>query len=429
MLNETQRDLRSGMWARQPNESIKGFDAFRIYWELGRKRSLAGVTAVLTARKNGEGGVRSDQDARQERKNVKSGQVGLWSRKHHWKQRAEAWDVEATRYREQRRAREVWSMWQRHVKQIRWVLALIYQVQDEFDRAIRDERNDFKRLDAFALLKLCLPALRLLIPLQKGQRDALGVKVVIPKSRDGVRSVPEWHIQQLRIRPGFDENADSAFERAGGELGGTAEHFEKQTAGNSAKKAWDPQAGESARPYSAFCAYRDLGPARSLAEVTRRCVGKRTATLSVVDCSGDGSSGKRRKCGQVGVWCRKFSWVERCREWDEYQAGVYQHRLRKDLEQQAERHATEARVALEVLLIPIVRVAKSLERTREDFAKMRASQIYVLLLKLLAHLPVLQRWERRARGVEPVDPRKDRARGWSKAGRSELLTKALEREA
>jgi hypothetical protein len=108
---------------------------------------------------------------------------------------------------------------------------------------------------------------------------------------------------------------------------------------------------------------------------------------------------------------------------------VYQHRLRKDLEQQAERHATEARVALEVLLIPIVRVAKSLERTREDFAKMRASQIYVILLKLLAHLPVLQRWERRARGVEPVDPRKDRARGWSKAGRSELLTKALEREA
>src|SRR3954469_13046310 len=115
MLNETQRDLRSGMWARQPNESIKGFDAFRIYWELGRERSLAGVTAVLTAQKNGEGGLRSDQDAGQERKNVKSGQVGLWSRKYHWKQRAEAWDVAATRYWEQRREREFRSMCQRHV--------------------------------------------------------------------------------------------------------------------------------------------------------------------------------------------------------------------------------------------------------------------------------------------------------------------------
>jgi hypothetical protein len=90
---------------------------------------------------------------------------------------------------------------------------------------------------------------------------------------------------------------------------------------------------------------------------------------------------------------------------------VYKHRLRKDLEQQAERRATEARVVLEALLIPIVPVAKSLERTREDFARMTASEIFVLLLKALQHLAVLQTWERKAMGVELVDPRKDGERG------------------
>jgi hypothetical protein len=133
-------------------------------------------------------------------------------------------------------------MCQRHVTQIRWALDLIYQIQDEFERAMRDERNDFGTLTSLALLKLSVPAIRFLSRSQKEERDAWGVKVVHPKSSD-VRGVPEWQIQQFRTRPGFEENADSAFWPGDGELGSTAEQLEKQIAANSAKKAWTRQAG------------------------------------------------------------------------------------------------------------------------------------------------------------------------------------------
>jgi hypothetical protein len=193
----------------------------------------------------------------------------------------------------------------------------------------------------------------------------------------------------------------------GGEFGPTAD--EEQTDDNSAMKPWYRRPGESVRAYNAFCAYRELGPGRSLAEATRRCVAAERPAIHVSGVAEKGSF-KRSKSGQIGVWCRKFGWVERCREWDAYQAAVYKNCLRKDLEQMAESHADQARLALEVLMIPITALAKSIEQHKFDVAKMSIGQVSGLALKLAKLVPALHRCERTALGLELVDPKKDQAR-------------------
>ncbi len=42
----------------------------------------------------------------------------------------------------------------------------------------------------------------------------------------------------------------------------------------SAAEAWTRRPGETSTAYAAFCAYRDLGPSRSLAEAYRQRTGK-----------------------------------------------------------------------------------------------------------------------------------------------------------
>ena len=54
LSRETQSVFSPGAWERQAGESMKAYNAFRIYCELGRDRSLAGVTAALAAQKMGK---------------------------------------------------------------------------------------------------------------------------------------------------------------------------------------------------------------------------------------------------------------------------------------------------------------------------------------------------------------------------------------
>jgi hypothetical protein len=130
-----------------------------------------------------------------------------------------------------------------------------------------------------------------------------------------------------------------------------------------------------------------------------------------LDGPGKGAFKRRSKSGQMGVWCREFRWVERCRDWDAYQTAVYKNRLRKDIEQMAERHADEARLTLEVLLVPLRALAEFIERREFDVAQMSIGQVFLLSIKLAKLIPALNRCERIALGLELVDPTKDQARG------------------
>jgi hypothetical protein len=394
------------VWGRLPGESSKAFRAFRLYWALGPKRSLAAVTSVLAREKNGGGRNYSGDGATKQRKNGKSGQVGLWSRKYAWDERAQEWDDQAARYYQKRRAQEYHSMCERHLEQIRAARAVIDPLLNEISRVLRERQHEFQAMNFCEQMKLVLRIVRVALILQKTERDAVGVQVVFPKSG----SVPEWHFHRPRVQGGFHDGADLAFWTATREFGRTAEQVEDQLADEMGIKPWDRQRGESARAYAAFCLYRDLGPDRSLAEVTRRAAGTQTATIYVLKRGDERSCGRKRKSGQVGGWCRKFGWIERCQAWDLYQTAVYKNGLRTDIEQMAERHANQARLLLELQLTPIAAAAKSIGRRRYDLAQMSFSQIHRLLVRVGKVSAALNACERRARRVEP-DNRKDQARG------------------
>ena len=90
---------------------------------------------------------------------------------------------------------------------------------------------------------------------------------------------------------------------------------------------WERQAGESARAFGAFCAYRDLGAHRSLRAAAEAFYGRKGASLE----------------RQFDRWSRAFGWAERVAAWDRHldaEACKAQEQARRDM---AERHVKEAR--------------------------------------------------------------------------------------
>lgn len=80
-------------WERQKGEPPKAAEAFRIYRDLGPRRSLTKVRETL---------------------GVSSTMVERWSRKHRWVSRAEAWDDEQDRIGREATLAEVEAMHKRH---------------------------------------------------------------------------------------------------------------------------------------------------------------------------------------------------------------------------------------------------------------------------------------------------------------------------
>lgn len=68
---------------------------------------------------------------------------------------------------------------------------------------------------------------------------------------------------------------------------------------------FDRQPDETSKAYTAFCAYRDLGPRRSLLEAYRATYDRPRATTLP---------------GHFTNWSTKYSWVERVRAWDDHEA-------------------------------------------------------------------------------------------------------------
>jgi hypothetical protein len=90
---------------------------------------------------------------------------------------------------------------------------------------------------------------------------------------------------------------------------------------------WEQQPGESARAFGAFCAYRDLGPRRSLRAAATAFYGRASAALE----------------RQLDKWSRDFGWVERANAWDRHldaEARQAQEEARREM---VERHLREAR--------------------------------------------------------------------------------------
>lgn len=96
---------------------------------------------------------------------------------------------------------------------------------------------------------------------------------------------------------------------------------------------WERQENESTRAFEAFCAYRDLGPNRSIAKTVRK-LGKNITTLT--------------------EWSSKFEWVKRATAWDDEQDRIARQQQLDEIVKMRKRHAQIAAKALE-------KVAEALE--------------------------------------------------------------------
>jgi len=74
------------------------------------------------------------------------------------------------------------------------------------------------------------------------------------------------------------------------------------------RPAWAQQRGETTESFAAFVVYRDLGPARSLAEV-QRLKGK-------LQEGRERSTGKRQVSGCMKRRSKRWKWGDRAAAWD-----------------------------------------------------------------------------------------------------------------
>jgi hypothetical protein len=163
-------------------------------------------------------------------------------------------------------------------------------------------------------------------------------------------------------------------------------------------------ASESTEAFHAFSIYRDLGLKRNLDEVSRRFDAEKRGT-GIRLVSAKEARTKHRKSGKIGLWSRKYHWVERAAAWDR----IVDQRLREkqldEIERMAKRQAQEAQVLSQALMAPVVAFATGLKdpnraRTLENADMNRLLEMSFESAKAI---PRVHKAERLARGVKVVD--------------------------
>ena len=89
-------------------------------------------------------------------------------------------------------------------------------------------------------------------------------------------------------------------------------------------ECWEKLPGETGLAYTAFCAFRDLGPERNI---------RKAVDVSEKD---EGKRGKRY--GVWRNWAALFRWRERAEDYDRYREKLKQEEIRKTIEAQGEMH-------------------------------------------------------------------------------------------
>ena len=126
----------------------------------------------------------------------------------------------------------------------------------------------------------------------------------------------------------------------------------------SASQVWTRRPGETATAYAAFCAYRDLGPGRSLDAAYAQAKGLQ--------------KGDKRASGNFQRWRRDHAWKNRAEAYDAYldeqkrQAEAQKWRQRGEdlVEEQYKIAVAMLEKARQMLNFPLVR--QTVEQTGED---------------------------------------------------------------
>ena len=98
----------------------------------------------------------------------------------------------------------------------------------------------------------------------------------------------------------------------------------------------------------------------NLDEVSRRFdAEKRGSGLHMI--SANKVRTKHRKSGKIGLWSRKYHWVERAAAWDRIVDQRVREKQLDEIEKMAKRQAQEAQVLSQVLMAPVVALATGLK--------------------------------------------------------------------
>jgi hypothetical protein len=88
-------------------------------------------------------------------------------------------------------------------------------------------------------------------------------------------------------------------------------------------KSYDRSDGETSKAYAAFTIYRDMGVSRSLEKTAAEF-------YPVIDSS----QSHHRNKNQLGVWSKKYNWVDRCRDYDrDRESDLREHTRLKNIEE------------------------------------------------------------------------------------------------
>lgn len=186
-------------------------------------------------------------------------------------------------------------------------------------------------------------------------------------------------------------------------------------------QTWERQEGEPDKAFRSFVLYRDFGANRSLRKVwDQLCVeaalgeqrgsnGLMPAGIVVVE--GDNpAAGKRKKkwiSGQISSLSRRWRWVERARDWDNYLDRRLQNRRLSDAEALQKQQARAAAAADAVTMVPVSQFLKRLN-TEEGRARLEAidfDDLMGLAIECSYRLRRVQDAQRRANGIveKPID--------------------------
>jgi hypothetical protein len=167
---------------------------------------------------------------------------------------------------------------------------------------------------------------------------------------------------------------------------------------------------ESPQAYRAFVIYRDLGPGqRSLAAVSRALAAERRGSALQIISGTEGAERAlkehRKKSGRIGLWSGKFRWQERAAAWDSVVDAHLRQRQLDAIAAMAENHAENARLALEMLMAPVLEFQRALEdpERRAALDNLETLELFKLCVAAARQLPLLQQAERLARGCKIVD--------------------------
>jgi hypothetical protein len=124
-------------------------------------------------------------------------------------------------------------------------------------------------------------------------------------------------------------------------------------------ESWERLPGESGAAYSAFRAYRDLGPERN---IRKACQFRKAELATEFDGIGGGDTEQRqdskpsnsrqmveKRYRMYRNWAVRFRWRERAADYDRYTEKLKQGEVRKTIEAQGELHRAVTGKMLEVV--------------------------------------------------------------------------------